>query len=60
MKKQYINHRINIINDLPTEEEIMLAKILTLIDDHQRKQREFMAAFDEFMREANDTLDIKE
>lgn len=57
MKKQNINHKINIINDTPTQEEIMLAKILTLIDNHEKKQREFLIAFDQFMTEANDTLD---
>lgn len=43
-----------------TQEEIMLALILTKIDEHYNKQREFMAAFDEFMNEACDTLDIQD
>lgn len=44
--------------ELPTQEQIMLAKILTLIDNHERKQRQFIIAFDQFMSEADDTLDI--
>lgn len=50
----------NIAIETRTAEEIMLAKILTLIDNHERKQRQFMIAFDQFMLEADDTLDIQE
>ena len=46
--------------EIPTQEEIMLAKVLTLIDKHERQQRQFLIAFDQFMCEANDTLDIQE
>lgn len=47
----------NTAQETRTAEEIMLAKILTLIDQHERKQRQFLIAFDQFMCEADDTLD---
>lgn len=47
----------NTSQETRTAEEIMLAKILTLIDQHERKQRQFLIAFDQFMTEADDTLD---
>lgn len=38
-------------------ERIMLAKILTLIDQHERKQREFLMALEHFMREIDQEED---
>ena len=32
-----------------TQEQIMLAKILTLIEEHERKQKEFIQAIDDFI-----------
>jgi hypothetical protein len=46
--------------ELPTKEEIMLAKILTLIDQHEAKQRQFLSAFDEFITDIENRLDITE
>jgi hypothetical protein len=43
-----------------TQEEVMLAKILTLIDQHEQKQRQFLSAFDDFMSDIDNTLDITE
>jgi hypothetical protein len=42
------------------EERIMLAKILTLIDQHERKQREFIMALEHFMRDVDEEDDNNE
>lgn len=46
----------NTINQIEAE-RIMLAKILTLIDQHERKQRHFMREFDKFMEEIDNNLE---
>lgn len=46
-------------NTTVTQEELMLAKILTLIDEYERKQKEFITAFDEFMTEITNEITDK-
>jgi hypothetical protein len=41
-------------------ERLMLVKILTLIDQHERKQREFLMALEHFMRDVDQEDDNNE